>query len=178
MDEATEKKALLVSMHDLWYLSAAWMRAVTAPQLVGCLASLLGPDVELHHSTMHVKPPETGHPFPMHQDNAFYEHHDERFVAVLIHLDDTDASNGEIRFMDGSHKMGALEHVRRPQAGEPCTPHLPTDPLVKNGSSRALSTYSAWPIVINVTLRCNATPGRKTGAIHALDAISPRRVGP
>jgi ectoine hydroxylase-related dioxygenase (phytanoyl-CoA dioxygenase family) len=127
MDEETEKKSQLVAMHDLWYYSGAWMRAVTNPRLVGAMSVLLGPEVEVHHSTMHVKPPETGHPFPMHQDNAFYGHTDNRYVDVLVHLDDTFHENGEIRFLDGSHKAGCLEHVTKTRDGEGCTPHLPTD---------------------------------------------------
>ena len=75
---------------------------------------------------MHVKPPGTGHPFPMHQDWAFYQHADGRYIDVLVHLDDTCHENGEIRFLDGSHKKGALEHITQTPEG-PCTPHLPTD---------------------------------------------------
>ncbi len=126
MDEATEKKSKLTAMHDLSFYSDAWMRAVTNPKLVGAMVDLLGPNVELHHSTMHVKPPEAGHPFPMHQDWAFYQHADGRYVDVLVHLDETRHENGEIRFLPGSHRNGALEHVTQTPAG-PCTPHLPTD---------------------------------------------------
>ncbi len=127
MDEDTEKKARLVAMHDLQLYSAAWMRAIVAPRLVGTLVDLLGPDVEFHHSTMHVKPPQQGHPFPMHQDYPFYEHIDQRYCDVLVHLDDTGPANGEIRFLDGSHKKGPLEHIRKTANGDPCSPHLPTD---------------------------------------------------
>jgi ectoine hydroxylase-related dioxygenase (phytanoyl-CoA dioxygenase family) len=126
MDEATEKKSKLVAMHDLSFYSQAWLSAVTHPRLTEAMSDLLGPDVELHHSTMHVKPPETGHPFPMHQDWAFYPHDDGRYVDVLVHLDDTCHENGEIRFLDGSHRQGALEHITQTPEG-PCTPHLPTD---------------------------------------------------
>jgi phytanoyl-CoA hydroxylase len=126
MDEETEKASELIAMHDLQLYSAAWLDAVTDPALTEAMAELLGPDVELHHSTMHTKPPETGHPFPMHQDWAFYPHIDERYVDVLVHLDDTCHENGEIRFLPGSHLQGALEHVTQTEAG-PCTPHLPTD---------------------------------------------------
>jgi hypothetical protein len=127
MDEETEKKSKLVAMHDLYFYSEAWMKAVTHPRLCDAMADLLGPDVELHHSTMHVKPPETGHPFPMHQDWAFYKHKDNRYVDVLVHLDDTCHENGEIRFLDGSYKGGALEHITQNPDGTGCTPHLPTD---------------------------------------------------
>ena len=47
--------------------SESWMAAITQPRLGAALGRLIGPDVEVHHSTMHIKPPETGHPFPMHQ---------------------------------------------------------------------------------------------------------------
>jgi phytanoyl-CoA hydroxylase len=127
MDAETEKKSQLIALHDLQYYSDAWTRAVTKRELAGAMADLLGPVVALHHSTLHCKPPETGHPFPMHQDWAFYKHADERYVDVLVHLDDTCHANGEIRFLTGSHKMGALEHITRDEDGKGCTPHLSGD---------------------------------------------------
>jgi len=126
MDKETEKKSKLIALHDLQYYSDAWARAVTSRKLAGAMADLLdGGPVELHHSTLHVKPPETGHPFPMHQDWAFYKHADNRYVDVLVHLDDTRHENGEIRFVDGSHKNGVLEHIVKDEEGKGCTPHLP-----------------------------------------------------
>ena len=127
MDEETERKSKLIAMHDLYFYSEAWMKAVTYPKLCDAMADLLGPNVELHHSTMHVKPPQTGHPFPMHQDWAFYKHQDGRYVDVLIHLDDTSHENGEIRFLGGSNKTGALEHITQNSDGTGCTPHLSTE---------------------------------------------------
>lgn len=128
MDEKTEQKSQLIALHDLQYYSAAWVRAVTKPGLCGAMADLIGEScVELHHSTLHVKPPETGHPFPMHQDWAFYKHDDGRYVDVLVHLDDTRHENGEIRFLAGSHKDGPLAHVTVDESGKGCTPHLPPE---------------------------------------------------
>src|SRR6476659_2162348 len=129
MDSETEKKSKLIALHDLQYYSDAWARAVTNRKLAASMADLLdGGPVELHHSTLHVKPPETGHPFPMHQDWAFYKHQDNRYSDVLVHLDDTRHENGEIRFLAGSHKLGKLDHVTvDPETGLGCTPHLPTD---------------------------------------------------
>ena len=126
MDPQTEKKSKLTAMHDLHFYSVAWMRAATNRRLAKALSQLLGGNVELHHTTMHIKPPQTGHPFPMHQDNPFYGHQNGRFIDVLVHLDDTSHENGEIRFLDGSHKMGHLDHVTETEDG-PCSPHLPTD---------------------------------------------------
>ena len=136
MNLEDEAKSKLIAMHDLQYYSDTWMKAVTKPNMAQMMSQLLagrmspdGAPVELHHSTMHVEPPETGHPFPMHQDLAFYDHQDGRYVDVLVHLNDTCHANGEIRFVDGSHKEGPMEHITEfvNDAGEreACTPHLP-----------------------------------------------------
>lgn len=127
MDAETEKKSKLTSLHDLHFYSEAWMRAVSHTHMANVLEALLGPNVEVHHMTLHAKPPETGHPFPLHQDNAFYEHSDDRYIDALIHLDDTSHANGEIRFSAGSHKLGYLPHITMTPEGEACTPHLATD---------------------------------------------------
>jgi phytanoyl-CoA hydroxylase len=126
MNEETEKKSKLIALHDLQFYSAAWMRAATNRKLCGALADCLGPVVELHHTTLHVKPPETGHPFPMHQDHWFYTHTDTRFIDVLVHLDDTRHENGEMRFVPGSHKNGPIQHVLKDEEGRGCSPHLPS----------------------------------------------------
>lgn len=126
MNKDDAKKSQLVAMHDLHYYTQSWCGAVNNQRLVQSMVDILGPNVELHHSTMHVKPPENGHLFPMHQDWAFYKHADDRYVDVLVHLNDTGPENGEIRFLDGSNKWGALDHITVSPAG-PCTPHLPQD---------------------------------------------------
>ena len=126
MDAKTDSRSKLIAMHDLQYYSSNWLQAVQKTNLVSVIADLIGPDVELHHSTMHIKPPQAGHPFPMHQDWAFYKHEDSRYIDALVHLDDTCHENGEIRFLEGSHKEGPLEHIIKFADGKPCTPHLPT----------------------------------------------------
>ncbi|MBS05363.1 MAG: phytanoyl-CoA dioxygenase [Gammaproteobacteria bacterium] len=127
MDPETEKASKLVALHDLHRYSRAWCDAVCHPPLAGAVADLIGPNVELHHTTLHAKPPQTGHPFPMHQDWAFYKHVGQRFVDCLVHLDDTNDTNGCIRILDGSHRNGSLAHVESNPDGSACTPHLPTD---------------------------------------------------
>ena len=160
MDSDTEKKSKLTAMHDLQFYSESWMRAVTHPRLVEAISDLLGPNVELHHSTLHIKPPQSGHPFPMHQDNPFYIHSTGDYVDVLVHLDDTRHENGEIRFLSGSHKFGALEHVTQLADGTPCTPHLPTDKYrledtvpvpAKRGDVVFFSIYTIHGSYINAT---------------------------
>jgi phytanoyl-CoA hydroxylase len=127
LDPQLAQTIKLSALHDLQLYSASWARAITHPRLAATLVTLLGPEVEFHHTTMHVKPPERGAPFPLHQDYPFYPHADDRYVDVLLHLDATSHENGEIRFLAGSHRGGPLEHIVQDPDGQPCHPHLPTD---------------------------------------------------
>ena len=124
MDKEEDKQATLVAIHELQHYSAAWSRAVTKRELGGAIGDLLGSDsVELHHVTLHAKPPDKGAPFPMHQDLPFFPHADNRYVDCLVHLNDADENSGCIKFLAGSHKNGKLEHI----TGAGTAPHLPTD---------------------------------------------------
>jgi phytanoyl-CoA hydroxylase len=124
MDQEADKNATLVALHELQHYSAAWTRAVTKPELADAVAMLMDTDVvELHHVTLHAKPPSKGAPFPMHQDLPFYPHEDGRYFDALIHLDDADEQSGCLKFLAGSHKLGKLQHITGPDTA----PHLPTD---------------------------------------------------
>jgi phytanoyl-CoA hydroxylase len=125
MTDEEDRKATLVAIHELHHYSAAWNRAIANPRLADALAQLLESDcVELHHTTLHAKPPDAGAPFPMHQDLPFYPHEDGlRYCDTLVHLDDADERSGCIKFLRGSHKLGPLQHITGPETA----PHLPTD---------------------------------------------------
>src|SRR5262245_2580983 len=48
-----EQGSLLTHANDFHIHSAAWCRAVFHPHLVETMSSLLGPYVEMHHTTLH-----------------------------------------------------------------------------------------------------------------------------
>ncbi|MDA0746235.1 MAG: phytanoyl-CoA dioxygenase family protein, partial [bacterium] len=84
MDEEEDQQATLVAIHELPNYSAAWTRAVTKRELGNAVGAVLETDtVELHHVTLHAKPPDKGAPFPMHQDLPFFPHEDNRYVDCL-----------------------------------------------------------------------------------------------
>jgi len=99
----------LKGFHDLQYHDAVFTRMVAHPGLVAVLTDLIGPNVQLHHSKMLVKPPEQGAPFPMHQDQPYFPHERHSLVAASVHLDDTDEENGCLHVIPGSHRLGPLE---------------------------------------------------------------------
>lgn len=107
------KKLVLKGFHDVHYHDAAFMRAVVHPNMAAVLQGLIGPNVQLHHSKMLVKPPSNGAAFPMHQDYPYFPHRDHSMLAASVHLDDADMENGCLCVVPGSHKQGPIPHVGR-----------------------------------------------------------------
>jgi phytanoyl-CoA hydroxylase len=96
-------------VHDTQFHDAAFSRALTNQKLLDGIEALIGPNIQLHHTKLIVKPPERGAPFPMHQDYPYFPHEKHTMLAASIHLDDANEENGCLRVLPGSHKSGALQ---------------------------------------------------------------------
>jgi ectoine hydroxylase-related dioxygenase (phytanoyl-CoA dioxygenase family) len=106
---AVAQDAVLKGFHNVQFHDAAFTRAAAHPRMIEVLTEIIGPNVQLHHTKMLVKPPEKGAPFPMHQDYPYFPHTRHTVVAASVHLDDTDEANGCLRVIAGSHKQGPIE---------------------------------------------------------------------
>src|SRR4051812_4406724 len=95
--------------HDVHFRSAAFTRLLTDPRLTGPAQDIIGPNVQLHHNKMFIKPPEKGSPFPMHQDYPYFPHRDHSMIAVILHFDDAPEEKGCLCAYPGSHKLGPVE---------------------------------------------------------------------
>jgi ectoine hydroxylase-related dioxygenase (phytanoyl-CoA dioxygenase family) len=95
--------------HDVQFRSAAFARLLVDARLTEVFASLIGPNVQLHHNKMFIKPPEHGSPFPMHQDYGYFPHLGNSMTAAILHLDAASENKGCVRVYPGSHKLGPLE---------------------------------------------------------------------
>ncbi len=101
----------LLHCHNVQFQSAALGRLMSDPRFVDPIADLIGPNVQLHHNKLFIKPPEKGSPFPMHQDHPFFPHERHTMLAAIIHFDDAPLAKGCVRVVPGSHKRGPLEHI-------------------------------------------------------------------
>lgn len=110
----------LTHCHDVQFRSAAFTRLLVDQRLTGVAQDIIGPNVQLHHTKMFVKPPEKGSPFPMHQDFPYFPHRDHSMIAVILHFDDAPEEKGCLRVYPGSHKLGPLAAVGSDH-------HLPED---------------------------------------------------
>lgn len=106
-------KLVLKVFHDVHYHDASFTRAAIHPNMTAVLSKLIGPNVQLHHSQMLVKPPEKGAAFPLHQDTPYFPHEKHTMLAASMHLDDADMENGCLCVIPRSHKAGLLHHVGR-----------------------------------------------------------------
>lgn len=111
LPEEALKKLVLKGFHDLEYQDAAFTRAIVHPNMVAVLKLLIGPNIQLHHSKMLVKPPSKGAAFPLHQDYPYFPHAHHSMLAASVHLDDSDMTNGCLCVVPGTHKLGPIPHV-------------------------------------------------------------------
>jgi ectoine hydroxylase-related dioxygenase (phytanoyl-CoA dioxygenase family) len=109
----------LLHCHNVEFHDAAFTRLITDTRFTDVAAGIIGPNIQLHHTKLFIKPPEKGSPFPMHQDYPFFKHERHTMVAAIIHFDDAPLEKGCVRVVPGSHRLGPLEHD--PEGGY----HLP-----------------------------------------------------
>jgi phytanoyl-CoA hydroxylase len=96
--------------HDVQLYSAAFSRLLVDERFTEVAAAVVGPNVQLHHTKIFVKPPERGAPFPMHQDHPDLAHRAHTVAAAIFHFDAAPESRGCVRVVPGSHRLGPLRH--------------------------------------------------------------------
>jgi len=107
---ATAVQTRVDSIHNVQNHSALFTRMLVDPRLVDLAAEIIGPNVQLHHTKLHNKPPSVGSPFPMHQDYPYFPHAGDSMIAAIVHVDDATVENGCLCVVPGSHKRGPIEH--------------------------------------------------------------------
>ena len=90
--------------------SAVFTRLLVNKNLLDAVEDILDtPDILLHHTKAHIKPPEKGAPYLMHQDYPYFPFKNHSMLAMFLHLDDTTPENGGLCVYPGSHKLGPLK---------------------------------------------------------------------
>ena len=106
MDRLDAGESTVVHTHNVQQYSSAWLCALLhAPFLDACEA-ILGPDIVLHHTKLFLKPPQTGSPFPLHQDWSYFPTARDSMIAAVIHVSAATDDMGCLRVVPGSHRLG------------------------------------------------------------------------
>lgn len=111
-DKKEKMKQEVKSIHGLQMYSATFTRLLLNKKLLdACEDVMETPNILLHHTKAHTKPPGTGSPFPMHQDYHYFPFKKDSMIAVFLSLDAADPSNGGLCVYPGSHKLGPQEDI-------------------------------------------------------------------
>jgi hypothetical protein len=67
------------------------------------IESLIGPDLNLQHSKLNMKPAKVGSVVEWHQDLAYFPHTNDDLVTTLLYLDDATEENGCLQVLPRHH---------------------------------------------------------------------------
>jgi len=84
-----------------------------APEVLGVVEKLIGPNIGLWSSHFISKEPKTGKRTPWHEDSAYWNGRFDRMdkiVTVWLSIDGSDLENGCMGVVPGSHKNGFSEY--------------------------------------------------------------------
>jgi phytanoyl-CoA hydroxylase len=101
-------------IHDIIYLHPAFLKLARNARLLEIVEALIGADIEIQHCKINWKPAAEGSgEVKWHQDFPYLPHTNYDLCAAFFVLDKTDAENGCMRVVPGSHKLGPLKHTDR-----------------------------------------------------------------
>ncbi len=82
-------------------------------EILAIMRQLIGPDLVLWHSKLMMKAAHDGTFTPWHQDWGYWVHEclQQTQVNCMLSIDAADLDNGALRFRDGTHHAGAIDHL-------------------------------------------------------------------
>ena len=102
-------KAVVKRIFDPITVHECYRSTMRHPGILEVVTTLLGPNVEFHHSKAHLKQPEHGSKIDWHRDFTFFPHTNFDLLAVMIAIDDSTPENGCLRVIRGSHRWPLVD---------------------------------------------------------------------
>ena len=170
MDAIDGGDSIILHTHNIQSYSAIWMQALLDQDFLDVAEAILGPDIILHHSKLFLKPAGIGSPFPMHQDWEHFPCQQDKMIAAVIHLSDTDETSGCLRLYPGSHKAGRMDGMRGEGEGSKPRPEYTVEGATPMPAKAGDVLFFSYLTVHGSTANASDTP-RKTVLVqlHAGD---------
>ena len=109
---ADKEKTVVNSMHRLEKYDGYFFNELPKRTKILKLAEeILKDEPELIGTQAFVKPGGIGLPAPFHQDNAYWCIKPANGITIWIALDQCDETNGMVKYIDSSHKIGVVNHI-------------------------------------------------------------------
>ena len=96
-------------------ITREWLELSGIPEIVECVASVLGPDLILWGGQLFCKSAHTGLEVPWHQDGQYWPITPLKTCSVWLAIDDVNTENGCMRYIPGSHRKRELFPHREDQ---------------------------------------------------------------
>ena len=94
-----------------WHKANRWFYELSQmPAILDYVEDILGPNFNQWGGSFFLKHPQDGTVVPFHQDASYWPLQPRVNVTVWLAVFDTDAENGCMRIVPGSHRGGALVH--------------------------------------------------------------------
>lgn len=184
---------LVRAIHGSHAYDAACARLVRLPALVDLAEALLGESVYVYQFKINIKNPRKGAAWPWHQDYAFWAWEDgmpePRAVNLAVLLDDTDADNGALQVIPGSHRLGLApsggddvarrSHDWRDHVSADLAHQVPRETAeelartmgVRSVEGRAGALYAFHPSIVHAS-SSNLSDRRRTMVLVTYNAVS------
>lgn len=136
------------SIHDMtgW----DWTQRLQSSETLREIArQLLDDEPEDFGAELFAKPPRTGLPSPVHQDNFYWCLDDARGLTVWIALDDSGSENGGVYYYSGSNTLGLLDHQ---PSGAPGSSQTLKHPEQMQSFEQVLPSIKAGDCLVHNTL--------------------------
>ena len=101
--ESVSGELLPRRIYNPFHQHATFREIATSAELLGPIKQILGPDVNLHHSKLNMKPANVGSVVDWHQDLAYFPHTNDDLVTTLVYLDEATEKNGCLEVLPGCH---------------------------------------------------------------------------
>ena len=142
-------------------------RAIEIPEVIECMAHVLGPEFKLSSLNVRAADPQSDCSQPLHADSGAVADDRGYWVSNSVWmLDDFTTENGAIRMVPGSHKWRRLP---QDALADPAAPH--PDEVLLTGRAGTV-------VVMNAHMWHSATANHTTGQRRAMHAFYTRRDKP
>jgi phytanoyl-CoA hydroxylase len=101
--EPVDGKRVLRRIQQPFDQHETFRKVATNPRILDPIESLIGPDFNLQHSKLNMKPAKVGSVVEWHQDLAYFPHTNVDLVTTLIYLDEATEENGCLQVLPRHH---------------------------------------------------------------------------
>ncbi|MFM7323026.1 MAG: phytanoyl-CoA dioxygenase family protein [Armatimonadota bacterium] len=102
---------VLHKVQGVGVVDPAWLELASFPDLLAIVAELLGPSIDCFGTKFFPMDRAGASSTGWHTDNYYFGTDSERVLSCAIYLHDTDAGNGCLRVIPGSHREARPSHA-------------------------------------------------------------------